>query len=253
MRRFGLILAVLALASLSLLNVPAASAGSFSFSGTLVPGGPALPVVALISTPNCTGGVNVYSVLYASRTFTVDTDGVYTFTEPGTESALYLYGGSFDPTNPAANCLAASNSNPLSFSYPLTVGTTYIVVVIEDTFTQDGMSYDVSISGPGAICPDGNCAVVDLGGCDLATQIPAGSVVGQFVTYAPVYWKPGELTSPVITVEPGMTYMVAGQDESGQFRKVLIACSWVWVESDTIGPNPQSPWNGMPLPTTVVQ
>lgn len=250
MRRLGWFLVALILASSSLLNVPAASAGDVTFSGALVPGGPTVSAVATITTPICTGGSTAFAALYAATTFTVDVDGVYAFYEPGATSAMYLYAGSFSASNTVANCVAASNSNPLSFTYPLTAGATYIVVVIDDTFTQAGLSYSVTISGPGKICVGGSCK--DPGGCDLATGIPAGAVSGEFVDYATVYSTPGNPIYPPLTIAPGRTYLVVGQDASGQYRKILLSCSWVWVESDTVIPDGQSPWNGMPFPTTIV-
>ncbi len=253
MRRFGLFLLILSLTSFSFLSIPAASAGNVTISGVLVPGGQTMPVVAIISTPNCTGATNPVAVLYAATSFTVDTDGTYTFSEPGTSSAVYLYAGTFNPANPVVNCVAASNSNPISFSYALTAGETYVVVVTDDTYEQPGISYALSISGPGEICLGGSCALETTAGCDQFVQIPAGAVSGQFVTHALVYWMPGGATYPALIIDPGMTYLVAGQDESGQYRKILLSCDWVWVESNTVGPNWQTPWNGMPLPTTVVE
>jgi hypothetical protein len=115
--------------------------------------------VAVITTPACTGSYVATAVLYAAHTIVADADGVYTFTEPGTDSALYVYAGDFDPALPAANCVAATNTNPLSVTATLTKGSVYHVVVIEDTFAQDGMDFAVTIAGPGTVS---NCAFLDL-------------------------------------------------------------------------------------------
>jgi hypothetical protein len=130
----------------------AASAGTYNVAGTLTPGGPQEPQVAGISTPNCNGSYTAFAVLYQSFPFTVDTTGSYQFSESGLESAVYVYANNFNPSLPADNCIAASNTNPISgLSVNLTAGTQYYYVVIEDTFAQDGMSINGSISGPGNI------------------------------------------------------------------------------------------------------
>jgi hypothetical protein len=90
-------------------------------------------------------------------------------------------------------------------------------------------------------------------GCDVLIAVPSTAVSGMFVADATVYWEPGKLTSPLVTIPAGNTYLIAGQDVTGQFRKVLLACQWLWVETNTVGPNPQAPWNGSPLPTAVVE
>jgi hypothetical protein len=89
-------------------------------------------------------------------------------------------------------------------------------------------------------------------GCDQFVDIPPQAVGGAFVANAPVYFAPQSDTPTGVMIEAGKTYLVAGQDATGQFRKVLISCTWVWVPADTVGPNYESPWNGAPLPTTVV-
>jgi hypothetical protein len=127
-------------------------AGTLNFTGTLTPGGPQEPQTALISTPNCNGAYIAFSILYQAFPFTVDTTGTYLFSEPGTDSAVYVYANSFDPSLPANNCIAASNTNPISgLSVNLTAGTQYYFVAVEDSFDQDGMSINGSVTGPGNI------------------------------------------------------------------------------------------------------
>ncbi len=199
-------------------------AGSTTLSGTLTPGGATEPVVAQISTPNCTGGTAAFSVLYAVYPFTVDATGAYTFTEPGTESALYLYSGSFDPNSPATNCIAATNSNPLNLVVNLTAGTQYYVVVIEDTFAQDGMSYSINISGPGNI-------ILPAGACPY--PLPAGSVVYSIPAGAPAFFSPDLASQTTFAIPAGTWYI---SEFSGDFAKVWIACeaSPVWVPANAV-------------------
>ncbi len=90
-------------------------------------------------------------------------------------------------------------------------------------------------------------------GCDVLLPIPETAVGGAFVADAPVYWKPGELTTPLVTIKAGNTARVIGQDASGQYYKIIWACDFVWVPKASMGPNYDAVWNGAPLPTAVVE
>ncbi len=90
-------------------------------------------------------------------------------------------------------------------------------------------------------------------GCDVLNNIPEQAVVGLFTANSEIYWAPGESVVPMIYVEAGNTYYVAGQDESETYYKVLISCNWVWVRKTTVGPNPDEVWQNAPLPTTIVE
>jgi hypothetical protein len=114
------------------------------------------------------------------------------------------------------------------------------VVVIDDTFAQGGLSYNITISGPGNIL-SGGCAI----------GIPEGSVVGEAPAGAYVFWAPGK-ESPGVMLNPG-TYWVIGQDESETYYKAVLACQYVWVRKDTMQPSYQFPQNGASLPTRIVQ
>jgi hypothetical protein len=89
-------------------------------------------------------------------------------------------------------------------------------------------------------------------GCTQFVVIPAQAVGGQFVANAPVYYAPESNAQTGVVIQAGNTYLVAGQDATGQYREVLLSCQWVWVPANTVGPNPEAPWYGQPLPTTVV-
>jgi hypothetical protein len=102
------------------------------------------------------------------------------------------------------------------------------------------------------ICPELLPEGVAEAGCVSLVQIPAQAVGGQFVDNAAIYWAPGEMIDPPVVIEVGKTYLVAGQDATGLYRKILLSCDWVWVEAGKVGPNPQAPWNNAPLPITVV-
>jgi hypothetical protein len=239
-----ILLAIGVILTLLLLPVGPAFAGSASLSGTLTPGGATMPVV-FISTPNCTGQ-GAAQVLYAQHKVTVDTTGVYDFSvsSPGGFASMYIMSASFNPANGFPACLAGDNSgNPVTLSLNLTAGTTYYVIPFDDTFAQAGGSYTLTISGPGSVALDGS------GGCGI--NIPAGSVVGEAPAGAQVFYEPGSVASGVV-LNPG-TYWVVGQDASQTYYKVVLACQFVWVRKDTMGPSWQPPQNGAPLPTGIVQ
>ncbi len=206
-------LGLLIVALVSAVVVTAVFAGSLSFSGTLSPGGPTEPQTAMISTPNCTGAYAAFAILYHADAFTVDADGVYTVTEPGVESAVYVYAGGFDPANPATNCIAASNTNPISLPVSLTAATNYTVVVIEDTFAQAGLTYDLTISGPGNVNPG------SIGSCTY--PLPDGSVVYSVPAGAPTFYA-ADLNTKTNFDLPAGTWWIS--EFTGDFAKVWIAC-----------------------------
>ena len=96
------------------------------------------------------------------------------------------------------------------------------------------------------------CTPAPVPGCDVLMPIPATAVGGTFVADAPVYWAPGELTSPLLTIGAGNSARVIGQDASGQYYKIIWVCDLVWVPKAALGPNYDAVWNGRPLPTDVV-
>lgn len=129
-----------------------AHAGSVTVNGTIGALDPVMPVVT-ISSPNCSsqGSTQVH---YDALPFTVDVSGSYDFSllSPTGFSSLYLHSAGFNPAAGLATCLAADNTgDPNTFSFGLTAGTTYIAVPFDDTFTQAGVVYALTISGPGNI------------------------------------------------------------------------------------------------------
>jgi hypothetical protein len=127
-----------------------------SFTGTLTAGGPTMPVVS-ISTPNCVSQ-GVTPVLYRTYPFNVSASGSYTFTVDNNLTAIYIHAGAFNPASPFANCIAASNSNPINLPVNLNSGTNYFLTIIDDTFAQTGQSFVAEITGPGTITVNGSCS-----------------------------------------------------------------------------------------------
>ena len=87
-------------------------------------------------------------------------------------------------------------------------------------------------------------------GAGECLPLPVGSVVGDMPYGAQAFYEPDKATN--ITINPG-TYWVLGEDESGQYYKILLACQYLWVPVDTMQPSYQSPWSGQPLPSRVVE
>lgn len=99
---------------------------------------------------------NGAGVAYRTHTFTVGTDGDYSFvvTGLGFDTFLFLYEGSFDPSLPFINGLAGNDDavslNTSGFESALNPGIDYVLVVTG--FDSDAYgAYSVTIAGPGLI------------------------------------------------------------------------------------------------------
>ncbi|MBP8973498.1 MAG: hypothetical protein KBH93_06440 [Anaerolineae bacterium] len=119
-----------------------------------------------------------------------------------------------------------------------------------DVWTQ--ITYDCTGKSDGQLAEITVTSGAAEPGCDALLPIPATAVGGTFVADAPVYWAPGQLTSPLVTITAGNSARVIGVDASGQYYKIIWVCDFVWVPVGTIGPNYDDVWHGAPLPTAVV-
>ncbi len=91
-------------------------------------------------------------------------------------------------------------------------------------------------------------------GCEHWLPLTANAAVGRFTADAPTYWAPGQPTEPPITIPAGKTAWVLGMDAGGDYYQIVWACDTLWVPASAIGPNTGDPiWDGVPLPTDVVQ
>lgn len=137
---------VAAAATLGAARAEAASVGG-DFNGA-----PTM-LVAIISTPNCTGGYGVVNVRYRTYPLSVGTSGGYTITSSTATNgeALYVHQPALNPAAAADNCIAASNTNPINFVVNLNAGTSYTVTVIDDTFAQNVGPFVLSVNGPGSV------------------------------------------------------------------------------------------------------
>lgn len=85
---------------------------------------------------------------------------------------------------------------------------------------------------------------------NVCLPLTAGAVVGDMPFDTQAFYEPGKQANDVV-VNAG-TYWVLGADESGQYYKILLACQYLWVPVDSMQPSFQPPWQGQPLPTTLV-
>ena len=136
------------------------------------------------------------------------------------------------------------------YSLPAHTPLTLTVTTYNDPGFSGGVSYVSTITWD---CTTGETIVVEKPGCDVLMPIPATAVGGTFVADAPVYWKPGELTNPLVTIKAGNSARVLGLDASGEYYKIIWVCNFLWVPRATLGPNYDAVWHGAPLPTGVVK
>lgn len=150
-------------------------------------------------------------------------------------------------------------SGTLSVEYPEEAVTLYFEVWVDESFSRG-----VSIPVDELVCEepgDGEEPVDEqpveeaiLPGCDVTIPLE-GAVVGRFVHTAETYWAPdfSKKTEPEVLIPWNTTLWTFGVDESGQFRKVVLNCTYLWVPVETMGPNFDEVWGGTPLPMTVVE
>jgi hypothetical protein len=131
-----------------------ANARTDTFTGTIDDADPTMPVVT-ISPPECIMA-SVTPVHYDVIEFLRPLAGTHSFAMTSTDNfaSAYLYEGSFDPTNPLENCVAADNSgDPIEITYDFLPNTPYFLVVFDDQGAQPGGDWEVVVESPDPI-PD---------------------------------------------------------------------------------------------------
>jgi hypothetical protein len=111
------------------------------------------------------------------------------------------------------------------------------------------ITWDVSCSAPVA---GASVAGMPSPGCDVLLDLPPDAAEGVFVAEADVLWAPNANATTGIRMPAGKTFWVLGMDKTGGFYQFVLACSYLWVPVDKLGPNFDNTWQGTPLPTTVV-
>ncbi len=130
---------------------------------------------------------------------------------------------------------------PHTLTYTFDTDTSNVEILLDWQYVAAANTYEVTSS---------DCAVA---GCPALVNIPSQAVMGQFVMDAPVLRTPDAGSATGLTVTAGKTYRVTGQDATGQFRQIILECSFVWVPANTVGTYADAVWPGAPLPTTVVK
>lgn len=129
-------------------------------------------------------------------------------------------------------------------TWPMPAGTPLIMTVT----LRDAAQNELYTSTAGFTCDGDSFSDPTVPGCDALIDIPEGSVGGRFVADAPVYWKPGELTNPLVTIKAGNTARVTRMDASKTYYEIIWQCQFLWVPAHTLAPNPDAVWRGAPLP-----
>lgn len=201
-------------------------------SGCRVDGGDWYVYDEVSFTPTVTGK---YTISYVSHTWSGD---YYPF----------IFQAPYDPTvDPDAQ-------NYLGQAYPtltleLIAGVTYVLAIDNDQeFDTQGGCLDRGRTDSGTY----TFTVTLSASCPESISLPPDAAVGTFTAWADLYWMPGEKVNPPLSMAPGQSLWVIGQDETGMYKKVVLSCQYLWVESAVIGPNYDETWHGTPLPTTVV-
>ena len=179
--------------------------------------------------------------------YTGSTGGTFGEFEPGTYTFTFT---NIDAVGATVRLVSDGSGSPAStLAGPISVPGTLTYDMPPLGSQPGGLGFYFDSGNEGSVQVTVTCSTAP--GC--AVTIPPQAVSGAFVENAEIYWAPGQLVAPQTVIEAGKTYLVAGQDASGMYRKVLIACQWVWVRAETVGPNYDEVWNGTPLPADVVE
>lgn len=142
---------------------PPAAAQTFTRSGTIGADSPSMGVVGINGTADTCLTQSGLAVHYAAVPFRARAAGHYTITATSTPDdveAVYVYQGSFDPLDGTTNCIAADNSadDGVATLIELDVAAPgkYVIVVIDDTFAQAGLDYQLLIDTPDGVATSPN-------------------------------------------------------------------------------------------------
>ncbi|HET7735109.1 MAG TPA: hypothetical protein VFK52_04005 [Nocardioidaceae bacterium] len=182
---------------------PALAAGPYidtkTVNGSMAAGGPTMPVLFIDGSNDLCTGQGSAAVLYHSTTVKALANGTHTvtLTSPADYASIYVFKDTFDPVAPGGVCLVADNSvdnvedGSMTVTWEATQGTTYFVVVFDDTFDQVGGPFTwvmQSPTPPGAAITAASgpgkrfVKMPDKVRCDLKSAVatwkrPAGKVV----------------------------------------------------------------------------
>ncbi len=171
-------------------------------------------------------------------------------TSAGTVTITFSDAGGALPAHPATGtfhpvgALATFNGTNPTGDWTLT---------IQDTFAADHLcvnNFTLTVLTGGDAVTAPATTPVPQPGCSVLLSLPTDAAVGTLIGNADAYWKPGQLTDPLVTLPPGKSFWVLGMSHDGQYYEIYVECQKVWVRAETMGPNYDTVWNGHPLPTT---
>jgi hypothetical protein len=253
---------VIALLSLSLLNVVSVSAEVITVNGagTISTGSQMSSRIFRDAVPSDCGGKAFPGTFGGTFAYNVEgafgpiaTDSCATVTwdlmcPSGSTTNVHpvAFKTGFDPAwgaSNTANYLGDPGSSiPGTFSFPVSAGDSFVIVFMNTASVED-CSYTYSVTYDGT-------PVEDTKGLACGLNVPEGSVVGDLPFKTQVFYEPGNV-SPGVFIEPG-TYIVIGQDKTETYYKIVLACQYVWVPKAVMQPSYLPPQNGAPLPTRIV-
>lgn len=154
-------LPLLAMTFLTTTGAPANGA-TLTRTGTLIAGGPTMPVVFINGVDDTCTGQGVSPVLYDVAAWTAPIGGTVEFkltSTPTNVASFYIYKGKFDPEDGMKNCVAADNSednpgNETIITLDVEDEVTYRLVAFDDSFDQEGGTYQIKIEVPGGKATD---------------------------------------------------------------------------------------------------
>jgi hypothetical protein len=170
-----------------------------------------------------------------------------TLSAPGNPNLGFTTDGAYGPNVGTLGGFFVFANAP--YSLPANTPLTLSVTTYNGTSFTGGVSYVSTITWD---CTTG-ALVAQTTVC--ATPLPDGSVVGDALGGAQVYFAPeAGKTANGVVLNPG-SYWVTGFDETGEFAQVWLTCDTqlLWVPAASIGPSANAPWNGTALPARVVQ
>jgi len=151
---------------------------------------------------DCTGASGLGPFRYHTQNFNVTVSGAYTLSsvQDGWDGYIFVYNGSFDPSQPLVNCIVGNDDDPgigaSSLTTNLTTGTNYVYVTTSFEDGEEG-TFTNTITGPGDINLVGGLPSADLG---IVKSVPNGVATGGTFIYRLAASNAGPAESTLVRV-----------------------------------------------------
>ncbi len=160
-----------------------------------------------------------------------------------------------EPTCPVEGNIHVGDCGGELLSQARGTGTAQTTIVIDTTGV-----YEFCIGGAPEGCRESLVTLTAYEACSrppvsfaVCPPVPASAVMGTFVSDAMLYYAPGKLVAPQMSLPAGQSAYVLGVNSTGGYYKIMWVCQHLWVPVDAVGPTYDDVWNGRPLPTDSVQ